>query len=149
MKSGTALALGFAVVTLVAGVSIYVLQGFVYYHRVDDLKTVQVGGRDFAVSAYEGLDNKTLPLRLRGCFKLDDPAGALAAGAPVDDAEPFEAPFWFDCWDPEKIDNDVKAGRAEARIAETDSRGEFKFERLMVIYPDGRAYQWRRLVNEE
>ena len=47
------------------------------------------------------------------------------------------------------MDQDVLAGRATAVSAERldEGRGAF-FERVMIIYPDGRAYHWRRLRQE-
>ncbi len=149
MKSGTLVALGFAAVTLIAGASIYYLQGYVYYEPVKGLETVEIGGQPFAVSDYDGLDNASLPLRLRGCFNISDPAAALAAGEPAPDALPFEAPSWFECWDVEQLANDLTSGAAQAVIAERASNEEFKTERLVAIYPDGRAYQWRRILETD
>lgn len=147
MKSGTAIGIGFAVIAVVAGAAIYYLQGFAYYSRVDGLSAVSIGGRDFAVTEYQGLDNKSLPLRLRGCFRLADPQAALEAGTPDPEAAPFEAPFWFDCWDVERLARDLRSGAAKAVIAEQETQGDdFRTERIVAIYPDGAAYQWRRII---
>lgn len=129
----------------IAGVSLYYLQNQYFYDRVTGVESVTIGGRAFAVSAYDGLDNASRPLRLRGCFRLADPEGAVAAGAPAEDAEPFDAPDWFECWDAAAIDEDLKAGRAQAILAESVGIEGFVTERLIAIYPDGRAYQWRRI----
>lgn len=146
MKSGTLIGAALGVGALVALIAGYALNTYVYYHRVDGLAAVAIGGRDFAVVEYRGLDNPSLPLRLRGCFRLQDPAGALAAGRPAPDAAPFAAPYWFDCWDAARIDADLDAGRAEAIVAEENAVGDVGFERVVVVYPDGLAYQWRQLI---
>lgn len=146
MRSGTVIGLGLAVLTVVGGAAAYYLQAYEYYDVRDGLASVDIGAQRFTVRDYRGLDNDALPLRLRGCFMLDDPEAAAAAGPPALRAEPFAAPSWFDCWDAPKIDADIKAGRATAVIAEVAGEGDFATERVVAIYPDGRAFQWRRLV---
>lgn len=108
-----------------------------------------IGDQPLAVTAYRGLDNTALPLRLRGCFEFDDPALALSAGPPAQEPAPFDAPFWFGCWRAAEIDEDLRAGRAQAVVAETSRSGEFFLQRVVAIYPDGRGYQWRRFVDAE
>lgn len=145
MKTGTLIGVGLLLSGLVAGVAVYILQAHVYYEEVRGLEEIEIGAGRFSVSAYHGLDNDALPLRLRGCFRIADPEGALAAGDPALRPEPFAAPAWFECWDPARLDADLKAGRARAVVAARAGEGEFATERLVAIYPDGRAYQWRRL----
>ncbi len=147
MKSGAWVGIGLLALAAIGGIAAYALQSFVYYEEVSGLETVEIGGRAFAVSDYQGLDNPTLPLRLRGCFQIADPEGALNAAPPAEKPEPFDAPGWFECWEPERLDADLIAGRAQAVLAETAGEGEFATERVVAIYPDGRAYQWRRLAN--
>lgn len=145
MKSGHWLVIGIAAVTAVAGAAVFYLDGFYHYKRIDGLEAIEIGGQPIAVRDYVGLDNPALPLRLRGCFTLEDPAAAIAAGEPREGVEPFGAPFWFECWDAEAIDADLKAGVATLVLAETAGSGDFVTERLVVVYADGRGYQWRRL----
>lgn len=146
MKSGTLIGLGLAVGAVVALAGGYYLNTYHYYQRISDVADVEIGEGRFGVSGYDGLDNPTLPLRLRSCFTLENPEAALAAGRPAPDAEPFDAPFWFECWDAERIDADLRTGAATAIVAGGHTVGEFVFERIVVIYPDGRAFQWRRLL---
>lgn len=147
MKSGTMIGIGMGAIALIVGVGVYYLQGYAYYDRVEGLDAIEIGGQSFAVSDYDGLDNESLPLRLRGCFQISDPQGALAAGEPDPEALPFEAPSWFECWDVERLASDLKSGAAKAVIAESETLGdEFRTERLVAVYPDGEAYQWRRII---
>lgn len=148
MTKGKLLIIGLGLVIAVGGAGLYYLQGHHYYQRVSGVASITIGGASFAVTGYDGLDNPALPLRLRGCFTLTEPAAALAAGAPTEKFEPFAAPGWFDCWDPAALDRDLKAGRAKAVIAERAGEGDFATERVVVIYPDGRGYQWRRLQKD-
>ncbi|MEO1122273.1 MAG: DUF6446 family protein [Pseudomonadota bacterium] len=149
MRAGQWIVIGMLSVAVVTGVSVYYLQNFFFYDRVTDVSSIQIGDRDFAVSEYDGLDNRARPLRLRGCFKLADPEGALAAGSLAPDAAPFDAPEWFECWDAAAIDADLKSGAAQAVLAESTTANGFTTERLVAIYPDGRAYQWRRIFEDD
>lgn len=149
MKSGTVFAIGLSVLAAASlGVGMY-LNLYVYYRLVDGVTTLRIGDADLAVSAYQGLDNDALPLRLRGCFEFDDPEAALEAGEPARDPAPFDAPFWFSCWDAAALDADLRAGRARARVGDTAQAGEFFLQRVVVVYPDGRGFQWRRFVDAE
>ena len=145
MRSGHWVVIGIAAVTVIAGVAVFYLDGFYHYKRADGLDAIEIGGQSVTVRDYIGLDNPALPLRLRGCFTIEDPAAAIAAGELRQDIEPFGAPFWFECWDAEQIATDLKSGRAKLILAETAGSGDFVTERLVAIYEDGRAYQWRRL----
>lgn len=149
MKSGTAIGLGLGVIALIGGAAMYYLQSYAYYQRQDGLEAIEIGGRRFAVSDYHGLVNDALPLRLRGCFRLADPEAALAAAPPAQNPEPFAAPGWFECWSAAAMDGDLKAGRAGAVVAAVEGEGDFAMERIVVVYPDGRGYQWRRLIKGE
>ncbi|MEL6977756.1 MAG: DUF6446 family protein [Pseudomonadota bacterium] len=148
MKSGTVVGLAVAAATLIGGAAVYYLQAFEYYERRDGLESVVIGGEAFAVQGYRGLDHDALPLRLRGCFRVSDPEAALAAGPAARRPEPFGAPSWFECWNAEALDEDLKAGRARAVSAEISGSGDFATERVVAIYPDGRAFQWRRLMKD-
>lgn len=148
MRSGTLVGVGIGVATAVAAIAAYSLQTS-FYERVEGLDEIEIGGDAFAVSDYQGLDNDARPLRLRGCFVLDDPAAAIAAGPPADEPVPFNAPSWFECWDAAELDADLSAGRATAVVAETAGEGRFATERVVAIYPDGRAFMWRRLIDDE
>ena len=148
MNAGRWIVVGLAAFCVVAGAGLYYLQGYHYYERVEGVAEIEIGGEPFGVSDYVGLDNAALPLRLRGCFRLDAPDAAIAAGPSAKNAAPFAAPSWFDCWDPAQIDADLEAGRAVAVSAETAGEGDFATERIVVVYPDGRAFQWRRLASE-
>ncbi len=161
MKSGTMIGVGLGVGAAVALAAGLWLNTFTYYEPAPPTDAVTIGGASFAVADFQGLDNASLPLRLRSCFTLADPAGAVAAGEtpaltparapgqPDEPPAPFDAPYWFECWDAAAIDADLKAGRATVIVAGARRVGEFTFERLIAIYPDGRAYQWRRLLEPD
>ena len=149
MKAGAWIGIGLIASALIGGAAIFYLQAFYYYKPVKDLPEIRIGGLVYPLSAYDGLDDTATPLRLRGCFTLEEGADAAAEAIALtpkaDRAEPFGAPFWFDCWDPARIAADIASGEAVALSAERGGEGDFAHERVVALYPDGRGYQWRRL----
>lgn len=143
-KSGSWIGLVILGVAVLGGAAILYLKNFEHYREVEGRTEVAIGGAPFAVSGYQGLEHESWPQRLRGCFTLADPEGALAAAPKAARPEPYSAPSWFTCWRPAVLDADLRAGRAQAVAAESVDKGEYLQERIVAIYPDGRAYQWVR-----
>lgn len=140
-RTGTLVAGGIVGIGAVFGIGLWYAQQISYYEPVSGLESVTVNGQVFAVSAYEGTDGRTSPLKLRGCFRLDDPEGALAAGEPAPDAIPLTTPNWIECFDEKAILADLRAGRATGIMAGLDEGDGADL--YMAIYPDGRGYSWR------
>jgi hypothetical protein len=140
--NGTVLALGFALVAVLFGAGLWYAQVHAFYERVQGLGAVTVAGVAVPVTAYDGLDGAASPLKLRGCFRLD-PA-ALPAAPPAANPTPLVAPGWFPCFDARALDAALKAGEARALLA---AAGEPPgFDRILAVFPDGRAYQWRQIA---
>jgi hypothetical protein len=93
---------------------------------------------------FQGIDAETSPLRFRACFTLDD-AGLAAAGqgAPYAEATPLNAPGWFDCYDAAAIGAALQAGDARAVLGTREIRDGV--DRVVALFPDGRAYAWHQL----
>ena len=64
---------------------------------------------------------------------------ALPALAP----EPLLAPGWFRCFNAETIAENLATGYARAYLAERDNPNGF--DRIVAVFPGGRAYMWRQL----
>jgi hypothetical protein len=141
---GRALVIGFLVFAVVFGALLYWFQVHAYYRTVEGLRFVEVGGALVPVVGYSGIDADSSPLKIRGCFRVD-PASLAEAPAAADPA-PLIAPFWFGCFDAEAIGADLEAGRARAVLAAAEEPAGFR--RLIAVYPDGRAYQWREVLGE-
>ncbi|QDL92805.1 histidine kinase [Paroceanicella profunda] len=138
--SGRTLGIGLFGFALVFGIALWWNQTHAWYDRVEGLGQVTVAGREIPVSGYTGLDGNS-PLKLRACFTLDpaDVADVPLAG----DATPLGTPDWFDCYDQAALTDDLAAGRATAYLAGSNEPQDF--ERIIAVYPDGRAYLWRQL----
>jgi hypothetical protein len=140
--NGTVLALGFALVAVLFGAGLWYAQVHAFYERVRGLEAVTVAGAAVAVTGYDGLDGASSPLKLRGCFRLDlsDLPDAPTALNPT----PLVAPGWFGCFDAQALDAALRAGEARAVVA---AAGEpAGFDRIVAVFPDGRAYQWRQIA---
>ena len=129
---------------VLGGFGMYYLQVYAYYDRLAPLSSLTVAGADgpvtLAVRDYQGIDSDSSPLRQRACFTVDPlPGGLVPHATPT----PLNAPGWFDCFDARAIDADLTAGRAAAWLVEGNFR--YGFDRVMAVYPDGRAYLWHQI----
>jgi hypothetical protein len=133
---------GMGLALVVFAAALWWFQTRAWYSELTGVETVEVAGRDVPVAGWRGIDAATSPIKLRACFRVDPGAlaHAPAAGAPV----PLIAPDWFDCFDARALTAALAAGEARAVQA---ASGEFEAtERLIAVYPDGRAYMWRQLT---
>ena len=139
--SGKIMAGGLVLFTLIFGGFLWYAQFYAYYDEVNGLTSVEVAGQTIAVSDYVGLDGDSSGLKLRGCFVVDvaDFDGVALAEAPV----PATPPNWFSCFDVVQITADVESGVATSYMAAKEDMDGL--DRVIAVYPDGRAYMWRQL----
>ncbi len=126
---------------VIFGITLYYSQYYVFYQEVTGLTYITVEGRDIAVSDYNGIDADSSGLKLRGCFGVDpaDFDGVTAATKPT----PLTPPNWFECFDPVMLTADLASGAASAFLAAVNEKDGM--DRVVAVYPDGRAFQWRQL----
>lgn len=139
--NGKVFAVGFVAFAVIFGAGLYYALVYAYYEKVNDVSEITVQDRTIAVSNYKGIDATSSGLKLRGCFDVTvaDFEG-LEQGVK---AIPLSAPGWFKCYNVGKLQEDLDAGRAVAYLAvENEKDG---IDRLVAVYPDGRAFQWRQL----
>lgn len=134
--NGRILVSGLVLFSLVFGAVLWWAQTRGWYDEVNDLTSITINGVEVPVTEYRGTDGDSSPLKLRGCFLVGDFKAPEASGV-----EPLVAPGWFDCFDAEEIANDLLSGTAKAYIADSNER--YGFDRVIAVYPDGRAFQWR------
>jgi hypothetical protein len=129
------------VFTAVFAGGLWYAQVYAKYEVTDGQANVLAGGVERPVDGYVGIDSVTSPLKLRGCFAVDP---ASLADLPVAEAPtPLSAPGWFDCFDYAQLTMDIEAGQAVVYVAGVEERNAA--DRLIAVYPDGRAYEWRQL----
>ncbi len=135
------LILAFGVFTLLFAAALWYAQTRAYYHDVT-ADSVTIGGVDYAVTDYRGIDADTSPLKMRACFTLaQDVPAPDTPEAP--DAHPLVAPPQFACFNAADIDRDLENGTARAILAARNA--PYGFDRYIARYPDGRAYMWRQI----
>lgn len=142
MNGRTLMGVSLAVLA-VFGVALWWFQTRAFY---EDFTTdlITVGGTEIAVANFRGIDAKTSPIKLRACMEVspDDLSGA----EPAANAVPLVAQSWFDCFDAKALTKALQAGEAKAYLAASE---EFDgTERIIAVYPDGRAFMWRQLTEE-
>ena len=143
MTAGRVLVLVLLASGLIAGAAMWWLQVHAFYDRLPERDTVMltpVGALApvaFRVSGYQGIDSDSSPIRHRACFRLEETPPALTPHA---DAVPLNAPRWFSCFDAAAIGAALRAGEAQAVLAEGHVR--FGIDRGVALFPDGRGYAW-------
>lgn len=124
------------VCALLGGAAMYYLQVYGYYRTLPAQSTYDLAGTPVAIRDFRGIDSESSPLRYRACFTLAEPAPDL----PLVQAEPLNAPSWFDCFDAGRLGADLAAGTAQTHRIAADT--PWGFDRVLALYPDGRAYVW-------
>lgn len=133
---------------LLAGIAMYYLQVYGFYEDVDELtgaQAIMVTRADgttqpVAVSGFRAIDAQSSPIRYRACFTLD-PA-TVADAAPYPDATPLNGPGWFQCYSSKALTADLESGAARAVLGQTEIRPDV--DRVLIVYPDGRAFAWHQ-----
>ena len=128
-------------VVVVFTVALFYFQNYAYYESMDIRKNILIGKKRYEISNYQGIDSISSGLKLRECFvvKILDDIKLPKYGNPT----PLIAPFWFKCFNAERITKDLENGKASAYLFKKD---EFDgIDDVIAIYPDGRSYRWRQL----
>ncbi len=129
---------------LVAGIGMYYLQVYGYYETLEPQATYEVavdgGMATLPITDFQGIDSFSSPLRYRACFAVTGEVPDLVAYA---GADPLNAPGWFDCFQSAAIGEALTADAARAVLVA--SNAPYGFDRVMALYPDGRAYVWPQI----
>lgn len=139
-------ALAIVIAAAAAGVGVWYAQQYAYYDRLDPASvtiTVVADGaaRPLAVTDLQAIDATSAPIRWRACFRL---AGPLPPSAqPFANPAPAYGPRWFPCFDADRIGEDLESGAARAYLSQPEIRPDV--DRVIAVYPDGRAYGWHQI----
>ncbi|MDP2062294.1 MAG: DUF6446 family protein [Phaeovulum sp.] len=151
--NGKAVGLILVFSALMTGAAVWYLQVYGYYDPIPAsapaaevrLTSLVTGQPEKIIAAgFQGIDADSSPLRFRACFTT--PLGLAVATESFkvyDAATPLNAPGWFDCFNAARIGGDLEAGRAVAFLSVADITPGI--DRVVAIYPDGRAYAWHQL----
>ena len=122
-------------------VALFYFQNYAYYEATDIRQNIFFGKKRYKISNYQGIDSQSSGLKLRECFVIDsvDKIDLPKYEKPT----PLTAPFWFKCFNAEKITKDLEEGKASAFLSKME---EFNgIDNVIAVYPDGKSYRWRQL----
>ncbi len=139
------------ITALIAGVAIYWLQLYAFYEEVAadaaniTMVNIATGQPEpVLVDGFEGIDGTSSPIRYRACFTLPLRTGTLTETyEPYATPTPLTAPGWFDCFDAVKIGTALERGEAFAFLSQHEIHDGV--DRVIAVFPDGRAFAWHQL----
>ncbi len=143
---------GIVVTAAVAGIAMYWLQVFAFYTPAvftpgsEITLTPIIGDVPEAIVAdnVTGIDADSSPIRFRACFTTPLSQATLTETYRVyEKPTPLIAPYWFDCFDADKIGEALETGQAIAFLSQADIVDGI--DRVVAVFPDGRAYAWNQL----
>ena len=150
--NGKLVAGGIVLTGLVAGIAMYWLQVYAFYEPVSftpgtEITLVPLEGavpEAIVVENIEGIDADSSPLRFRACFTTPLTQATLTETYQLyDRPTPLTAPGWFDCFDADAIGEALERGEALAFLSQANiSKG---VDRVVAVFPDGRAFAWHQL----
>jgi len=144
---------GFIVlVAAVAGIAVYWLQEYAFYDKASfqpgneiKLTLIETGlPEPILADGVEGIDADSSPLRFRACFHTPLTQAMLTETYKMyDKAVPLNAPTWFGCFDAARIGEALEQGEAIAFLSQANIAPQV--DRVVAVFPDGRAYAWHQL----
>ena len=151
MRLGQFLA-GFTVFSaLLAGGAMYYLQVYAFYEEVsaqgDDVQLVSLMSGEpepILFENFQAIDGSSSPIRYRACFTTEMSHALLSETyVAFENAEPRNAPGWFDCFDAEAIGAELEVGTALTFLSQKNFA--YGVDRVVAITEDGRGYVWHEL----
>ncbi|TGD65109.1 histidine kinase [Tabrizicola sp. WMC-M-20] len=135
-----------------AGVAIWYLQIYAFYEPVSFtpgqeilLTTIDSGQPEpILAEGVTGIDADSSPLRFRACFTTPLSHAMLSETyVAYEGAVPLIAPGWFDCFDAMEIGTALERGEALAFLSQSNIAADI--DRVVAVFPDGRAFAWHQL----
>lgn len=149
MSTGKIMASMIVLSALLAGLAVYYLQVYGFYEPLDEAAGAaeihatadDMAPIDLSVSEFRGIDADSSPLRYRSCFKVDDTTVLEQAQGYVSPT-PLVGPRWFSCFSARALTSDLESGAARAYLGQPNIHPGV--DRIIAVYPDGRAFAWHQ-----
>jgi hypothetical protein len=146
-------AAGFLVViAAIGGAAMWYLQVYAFYEPVafqpgEEIRLTPIVGtlpEPILAEDVSGIDSESSPIRFRACFTTPLSLAMLTETyVAYEGAEPLMAPGWFDCFDAQAIGTALERGEALAFLSEAGIHPGV--DRVVAVFPDGRAFAWHQL----
>lgn len=149
MRAGQWVVIGLVGSAVLVGGGIWYMQEYGFYAPIDPaseraslmiVARADGSAQPLAVRDFQGIDAGSSPIRYRACFATDPPG--VDEAMPYPDPTPLIGPGWFDCFDAGQLTRDLASGEALAYLSASDIRPDV--DRVLAIYPDGRAFAWHQ-----
>ena len=140
------------IAALLAGAGLWYTQIYAYYEPVRFEPGAEIALTPILGDAPEtilaenvtGIDSSSSPLRFRACFHTPLTQAMLTETYKIyEKPEPLTAPGWFDCFDAAAIGESLEKGEAIAFLSQANIHPGV--DRVVAVFPDGRAYAWHQL----
>lgn len=138
---------------LIVGAAVYYLQVYGYYREIAatspeaEIELVSVVSHDpepVPVDDFQGIDADSSPLRFRACFRMPTSLATLTETYQIaEDPVPLTGPGWFSCYDANAIGEALETGEAVAFLSHHEIH--HGVDRIVAVFPDGRAFAWHQL----
>lgn len=136
----------------IVGAAVWYLQVYAFYEPVSFTPGAEItlttiaSGQPEAILAEDitGIDADSSPLRFRACFSTPLTQAMLSETyVTYPSATPLVAPGWFDCFDATAIGTALERGEALAFLSQANIHTDV--DRVVAVFPDGRAFAWNQL----
>lgn len=155
MNAGKVLVGAIVIVAAIAGGFLWYTAERAFYEPVafqpgEEIRLVPLTGDQpeaIVVEGIEGIDAASSPIKFRACFRTPLSLAMLTETyRDYPGAEPLVAPSGFDCFDAAAIGRALETGEALAFLSEP---GIYPgVDRVVAVFPDGRAFAWHQLNAE-
>lgn len=150
INTGKLIGIFIVVTSLIFAGALYYTQVYAYYEDVSSstelgLVNLTTGEHEqLLVSSMQATDGTSSPIKFRACFTTPLSQAMLTETFEMyENPTPLTAPGWFDCFDATAIGHALEHGEA---IAFLDTRNIHDgVDRVIAVFPDGRAYAWNQL----
>lgn len=152
MNAGKIIVGGIVIVAAIAGGFLWYTAERAFYEPVAfqpgaEIRLVPLTSDEpeaIVVEGIEGIDAESSPIKFRACFRTPLSLAMLTETyREYPEAEPLIAPRGFDCFDARAIGRALESGEALAFLSEPEIHPGV--DRVVAVFPDGRAFAWHQL----
>ena len=137
---------------VLGGGGVYYLQEYGFYETIEATSDDMVQMTSVTTNApesilfenFQAIDADSSPIRYRACFTTPQSLAMMTETYTLyDNAEPLNAPGWFDCFDADAIAQALETGEALAFMGTENVT--FGIDRIVAIQEDGRGFVWHQI----